>query len=231
MQSILKRLLKYTSYSLLYFVLFILLYLLTVFCLSRISVSREDGTQEEVAIYIKTNGVHTDIVVPVANEVYDWSKEVKFHNTHLKDSASIQWLAVGWGDKGFYLHTPQWSDLTFSTAFKAAFALGTTAMHTTFYNRMEESKSCKKILISREQYKKLVRYIDESFLHNSNGHKVLIVTNANYGDSDAFYEGTGKYSLFKTCNSWANTALKSCGQKACLWTAFDTGIFLQYEKE
>jgi hypothetical protein len=50
-----------------------------------------------------------------------------------------------------------------------------------------------------------------------------------YGDNDAFYEAIGSYNLFKTCNTWTNNALKSCGQKACFWTPFESGIFYQYK--
>lgn len=224
-----KKLLKYTGCFILFFISFVLIYLLSAFCLSRITVNKEHDTNSDVAIYILTNGVHTDIVVPVKNDVFDWSKAVKFANTRLQDTAGMQWLAMGWGDKGFYLETPTWDDLTITTAFKAAFGLGTTAMHTTFYHSMTESSSCKKITISQWQYKRLVQFVSDSFEHDSDGYTIYISTNANYNDADAFYEATGRYSLFKTCNSWANAALKSCGQKACLWTAFDTGIFLKYE--
>jgi uncharacterized protein (TIGR02117 family) len=224
-----KKLLKYAGYGILFFISFILVYLLSAFCLSRITVDKESDTPADVAVYILTNGVHTDIVVPVKNELFDWTKQVKFANTRLTDTAAIHWLAMGWGDKGFYLETPTWDDLTFSTAFKAAFGLSTTAMHTTFYRRITESSSCKKIMLSSAQYKRLVQFITAGFQHDGDGYPIYISTNANYNEADAFYEATGRYSLFKTCNSWANAALKSCGQKACLWTAFDTGIFLKYE--
>jgi len=229
MPKVFQRLLKYTGYAVLFFISFVLLYLLSAFCLSRITVDKEKDTPAEVTVYILTNGVHTDIVVPIKNDVFDWSSQVKFSNSHLADTAAVEWLAMGWGDKGFYLETPTWDDLTFSTAFKAAFGLSTTAMHTTFCRTMTESRSCKKIMISQPQYKRLVQYISHSFQHNVDGYPIYIHTSANYNDADAFYEASGRYSLFKTCNSWANAALKSCGQKACLWTAFDTGIFLKYE--
>ena len=45
-----------------------------------------------------------------------------------------------------------------------------------------------------------------------------------------FYEAKGSYSLFYTCNSWANQALKAANQKAALHTLTDTGIFRHYEK-
>jgi len=229
MPRLLKKITRYILYTIGFFIAFILLYLFAAFCLSRATVAREEGAATDVSIYIKTNGVHTDIVMPVKNEIINWNQEILFSNTHLEDTGNIQWLAMGWGDKGFYLETPTWDDLKFSTAFKAAFALSTTAIHTTFYSNLTENKSCKKIMISNAQYKRLVDYIHLSFKQNENGQPIPIVTNANYNKADAFYEGVGHYSMFKTCNSWANAALKSCGQKACWWTAFDTGIFLKYE--
>ena len=229
MIKILRRIIRYAGFCLLFIVSFLLIYLLSAFCLSRITLAKEPGLYDDVAIYIKTNGVHTDIVVPMKNESYDWSRSVLLSGTHLTDTSGIQWLAMGWGDKGFYLQTPTWSDLNFSTAFKAAFALSSSAIHATYYNNMTETKSCKKIMISTGQYQRLVAYLQQSFKKDTAGKIISIITNANYGNNDAFYEGSGRYSMFKTCNSWANAALKSCGQKACLWTAFDTGIFLQYE--
>ena len=223
-----KKFLKPFFYSILIFFGIIAFYLLTSFCLSRITIDKEAVTASDVEIYILTNGVHTDIVVPVINEQIDWSKEIRFENTTSKDS-TMQYLALGWGDKGFYLETPTRADLKFRTAFRAAFGLSTTAIHATFYRNMTESESCKKISISKIQYAKLIDFISNSLQKDENGHAIWINTNANYDKTDAFYEATGSYSMFRTCNSWANTALKVSGQKCCLWTAFDTGIFLKYK--
>jgi uncharacterized protein (TIGR02117 family) len=228
-KKLVKKTLRFSAKGLLYFIIFLLVYLCWGFCLSRITVDKEPATTDEIAIYIKTNGVHTDVIVPVKNEICNWTKDIRFSNTHLTDSSQMQWLAMGWGDRGFYLETPTWADLKVSTAFKAAFALSRTAMHTTYYSSLHENNFCKKIMISKMQYQRLVQFIREGFQFDKNGQPILIITNANYNNADAFYEATGRYSLFKTCNSWANAALKSCGQKACLWTAFDTGIFLKYE--
>ena len=227
MMKNIKRLFKYLLYTVLGIVVFVLVYLGLAFVLSRITIDKEDNTSRDVALYILTNGVHTDIVVPVRNEDIDWSKEVKFSNIVSKDSCA-NYLAMGWGDKGFYLETPSWAELKASVAFKAAFALSTTAIHATYYDKMRVGESCRRIDISREQYRRLINYIKTSFQTDRKGHFMHIPTTANYGDSDAFYEANGRYSMLHTCNTWANNALKSCGQKACLWTPFDTGIFLKY---
>lgn len=223
-----KKLFKISGISLLTFLLLIGLYLLAAFCLSRIAVPREDGSTPDVTIYILTNGVHTDIVVPAQTEQIDWFSFIPVTNTTGKDS-SAAYLALGWGDKGFYLETPTWDDLKFSTAFKAAFNLSSSAMHTTYYRSMQEGADCKKIMISYAQYARLIAFIKARFDLDGNGFPIYIDTRANYGSSDAFYEAKGSYNLFYTCNTWTNNSLKSCGQKACLWTIFDTGIFYHYK--
>jgi uncharacterized protein (TIGR02117 family) len=204
------------------------LYLGAAYVLSRIETGG-DNSGGDVTMYILTNGVHTDLVVPLKNEQMDWSRDVRFENTVSKDTTA-RFVAFGWGDKGFYLETPTWADLKFSTAFKAAFGLSTSALHTTFYKDMQESETCKKITISKQQYAQLVSYIKDSSTPDKNGRAQYIKTTANYGKWDAFYEANGTYSLFHTCNTWANNGLKVCGQKACLWTPFDTGIFYHYTK-
>jgi len=223
-----KRALKIIGKTLFLIVGLLALYLIIGFCLSKMTVDEEANAKDEVKIYILTNGVHTDIVMPVKSKQIDWSKEITHENTIAADS-NYQYIAMGWGDKGFYLETPTWADLKASVAFKAAFALSTTAMHCTYYSSMKESEDCKAIMISNEQYTRLVNYINDSFQKDANGHFMPIKTDAIYGKTDAFYEANGKYSMIRTCNSWANGALKYSGQRAAVWTAFDSGIFSKYE--
>ena len=198
------------------------------FFISKIAVDAEPVTTQDVTIYISTNGVHTDIVVPVRNSQMDWSREIKFENTVGKDT-SARFVGMGWGDKGFYLNTPTWSQLKFSVAFKAATGLSSSAIHATYHKDLVQSPSCKKIMISKTQYARLINYITTSFKTDSAGHFINIKTSANYGKDDAFYEAKRKYNLFYTCNTWANNALKACGQKACLWTPADSPIFDKYK--
>lgn len=205
----------------------VLLYIAAAFLLSRISTPREETADADVTAYILTNGVHTDIVVPACNPWMDWNEVIPYANTLANDSG-MPYLAIGWGDRGFYLETPTWADLKFSTAFKATTGLGKAAIHATYYQTMHEGDDCKKITLSKEQYTRLITYVRNSLKTDARGNTLAIRTNANYGPNDAFYEANGHYNLFFTCNTWTNNSLKSCGQKACLWTPFDTGILYQY---
>ncbi|RQO79615.1 TIGR02117 family protein [Pedobacter sp. KBW01] len=222
-----KRFLKHAARFSLFLIVLIGFYFLLAFCLSRITINAKPVNKPEVAIYIMTNGIHTDIVMPAISNQINWTKEISYQNT-LEADSSYQYLAVGWGDKKFYIETPGFEDLKLSTALSAISGLSTSAMHTTYYQNISEDNDCKKIMISREQYKRLIDYILNSFEKDKAGHLIYIKTTMHYDIGDAFYEAKGSYSIFKTCNTWANAALKACGQKSCLWTIFDTGIFIKY---
>jgi uncharacterized protein (TIGR02117 family) len=210
------------------FLLLLISYGLLVTLMSYIPVNSNQFAIDEpkVEIFILSNGVHNDIVVPVKNDTYDWSKQIKFEHTKAKDSTA-KYVAMGWGDRGFYLETPTWADLKGGTALKAATGLSSSALHTTFYKFMKEDAYCKKIQISTLEYQKLVVFINDSF-ETKSGSTIKIETDAVYGKNDIFYEAKGSYSLFYTCNSWANQALKAANQKAALYTLTDTGIFRHY---
>jgi uncharacterized protein (TIGR02117 family) len=223
-----KKSLKILGLAILGIISFLVLYVVSALLISKISVNSAVSQKEKaIDIFILSNGVHTDIVVPIKNEIKDWSKEIRFDHTKSKDSL-VNYLAIGWGDKGFYLNTPEWSDLKASTALNAAFGLSSSAMHTTFYKNMRENESCKKIKISKEEYQKLVNYISNSFEFDASK-CVQCISNYSYGNRDAFYEAKGSYNLFYTCNTWANNALKMANQKASLWTVTDSGIFCHYQ--
>jgi len=222
-----KKILRGLAWAILIFVLFVSTWLLAALALPLFTINSKPVPGNDVIIYISTNGDHTDIIVPVTNQIKDWRSEISYQNTISKDSTN-KYVAIGWGDKGFYLNTPTWSQLKFSVAFRAAFALSTSAVHATFCDNLQESADCKKITISNDQYTQLVKYIDNTFKRDAQGGVINIKTTANYDREDAFYEAKGKYNLFFTCNTWANGALKACGQKAALWTVSDVGIFYHY---
>lgn len=229
MKPLLRKSLKILLRTFGFILLFIITYIISAYTLSWIPVnpSFTQCERDAIEIYIITNGVHTDIVLPIKNELKDWSQNVNPANTK-SGSVRANFVAFGWGDKGFFLNTPTWGDLKFSTAFNAMFFLSTTAMHVSFYESMRESVFCRKICISKESYLKLINYINKSFAADTSGNFKLI-KGASYGQHDSFYDANGTYSLFFTCNTWANSGLKAADLKACLWTPFDKAIFKKYE--
>lgn len=226
MKKIAKILLK----ILLFIIGFVGLYVILALVLPLIGISAQKTDEPKtVHIYILTNGMHTDLVLPIKSKTINWNDKIPFDNIASK-SSDYEWIAFGWGDKGFYLNTPTWADLKFSTAIEAAFWLSESAMHCTYHSEMQENENCIKIEITEKQYENLTKYIDRKFKKNPDGNYIFIPTNAIYGNNDAFYEANGTYSFMYTCNTWANYGLKAAGQKHALWSPTDFGIFRHYKK-
>lgn len=168
----------------------------------------EKCDNDRVEIFVLTNGVHSDIVVPLENSIIDWNTLVDPSKTRSGNS-NVKYVAFGWGEKDFYLNTPTWSDLKFRTAVKALFLMNTTAMHVTFYSQLTESNTCKKICVTQEDYKSLVMYIENSFVKKDG--LLVLIKGFSYADNDLFYYANGRYNLFVTCNIWTIKALRKAG--------------------
>lgn len=209
---------------------FLSLYLIVAYLGMGIQVGDDyQPPKEGVTIYLRTDGIHTDFLMPAENELHRWKTVFPFADFKGKDSTWFTHLSVGWGDQGFFLNTPEWSDLKFSTAFDALFYRGKSALHTMYQAEPTVSKLCVKLKISNADYRKLVHYIKASAQLNPNG-TAICIPNRGYHEYDAFYEATEKYSLFSTCNSWINGGLKSSNLPACLWTPLSFAIMAKYEK-
>ncbi|MCA4805453.1 TIGR02117 family protein [Myroides odoratimimus] len=205
----------------------VIIYFLAARGLSNITVNKVQEEPQEFTMYLTTNGMHTDFVFPVKSDLIDWSKELKFEHTK-GQRRNFAYIALGWGDKGFFLDVEDWDNVKPGIAINAAFGLGTTAIHSTYLSNIELDENTREVKLSKQQYQILIDYILSSFKRDTNNNVINIKTDKAYGLNDSFYEGEGKYSFLYTCNTWANSGLKKAKMKACLWTPFQEGIFRKY---
>lgn len=232
MAPIFRKTLRIALYALGGFVLFVVGYVVVAFTLPRIPVAAEPvapgGPRVPVYLY-SANGVHSDLVLPVRTSQMDWSRHIRYAHTTSRDSAGYNYLGFGWGDKGFF-YLPGWGDLTFPIAFRAAFHLGTAAMHTTFHTAQElkPGPMCVRLDLTPAQYARLVAYVQGSFRPGPTGWAQYLPGHT-YAGHDAFYEAQWAYSFWHTCNTWTNNGLKASGQRAVVWTPLVDGLFRQYE--
>ena len=177
----------------------------------------------EIEIFIISNGVHTDVCLPVETTQINWTDFIDT-KTFRGINQKPQFISIGWGDKGFFLDTPAWSDLKASTAINAAFLPSSTAMHVTYFLRKPiERKSIKRCKITRKKYTELIGFIKDSFVINPDMGPQLI-PNVGYTSVDNFYEAKGSYYLFRTCNTWTNDALATAGVRTSVLALFENGI-------
>ena len=199
--------------------------------LALIPVEKEDSKEPKtVTIYFMQSGVHTDLIVPVHNNIQRWDNLFPYENNKVYDT-TFHWIGIGMGDKRFFLTTPTFNDLTLETAFKGAFGLSGAALHAYYHYEIPSDRPVIKLKITEKQYKRLCTYIKKTIQWRNN--KPILLTSKVKGttfDYDRYYDAKGAYSVVNTCNSWVNEGLKAAGQRGCYWTAFAGGIFYQYGK-
>lgn len=182
---------------------------------------------QEIEIYIQQFGAHTDLVLPLNNEVKNWEEVVDpRHST--SGSPNTRYVSFGWGDLGFYRDVPTWDDLTLKIAVTALFTKSPSAVHLKYSENLPQAEKTVSLKLTKDQYKKLCTYIENTFKTDEKG-KVQQIPDLYYTQTDAFYKARGSLSLFKTCNTWINNALKAAGIRTSLWTALPQGIFYQYD--
>lgn len=178
-------------------------------------------TADGVEIYVRTNGVHADLVVPTRWNGIDWDAEFPARDMSALVAPS-RWIAFGWGDRGFMLTTPTWVDLRPGTAFVALSGLGRGAMHVE-YVESPGAYSARRVRLSAEQYRRLVAFIRDAFVRDASG-AVRRIDAAGYFGTDAFYEAVPTYTFWNTCNEWTRRALATAGVTTAWWAPLDIAV-------
>lgn len=227
----LRPVLRFVLRSLVFIIGSVLLYgllgcLLSILPVNRAWMEADEGPE----VFVLSNGVHLDLVLPRYYEGEDLFPFLAGEDWLRAASPNAQHLAFGWGDKGFYLETPNWSDLKASVALKALFMPSETAIHLTAYRGpLQTGDHCRSFRVTPEQLADLVAYVKENFAFREAALKRIDC--CQYGGApNRFYEAEGSYHLVMTCNQWVNQALKRAGIRTAVWSPFDWGVLYHFEE-
>src|SRR5688572_13814629 len=99
---------RFTLRLLFLLIAFVCLYLAAAYTLPSFSVNRSfQQTPNGIRVFVLSNGVHTDLVVPAFTPYKNWQSN--FPPALFHADSAYNYMGFGWGDKGFYLETPTWS--------------------------------------------------------------------------------------------------------------------------
>lgn len=199
-------------------------YLMAAWVLSRIPVNAGfEHTVDGIEIAVLNNGVHCDLALPLEHDVMSWRRFLGSSHPTSADP-EYQYVLIGWGNRRFYLETPHWKDLQMSVAAGALTGLGDTVVHVDSLKAIPNTTTCRRIRISADQYRRLCDSLKSSFATQGlEYHRVI--PGAAYSRKDAFYIGTGCYSVLNTCNVWAGRHLQHASIRTGWWTPFAGSLF------
>lgn len=173
--------------------------------------------QQGVRVYVISNGIHVALVVPKVAAGVDWRGRARAADLRDPRYAGYDHVAIGWGERAFFLETQTWADVRPATILHAAWGSDRTLIHLEHEPRPTAGDGARSLLLRPAEYRRLAAYIQASFAAEA---KVL----PGYGANDAFYTARGRYSGLRTCNSWIGDALRFAGVRIGRWTPFPATV-------
>jgi uncharacterized protein (TIGR02117 family) len=186
-------------------------------------------TPDGIEIWFISNPIHTDIILPIHTGALDWRERFPAGSFSV-DARRATHVAIGWGNKEFYVNTPTWAELRFSTVVKALFWPSDSCMHVSLCTAEGIPQDARKVKISAAQYQRLVAFINNGFRHAADG-SIIVIPHAAYGPNDAFFEGEGRYHCFNTCNCWTGRAMQAAGIRTGWYTPLPGTLLLYLPSE
>jgi len=153
-------------------------------------------------IYVGGHTRHASIIVDRRD--FDPGRSIASPGFLTKD-----WLEFGWGDADFY----QAKGESVLLGLKALLLPTDTVVHVHGFNGAPAANFPKteiiELRLTAADYADLLEFLKASFARDAAGN-VEPLGRGLY-DLSEFYVGTGTYSLFRTCNTWAAEALAAGG--------------------
>lgn len=204
------------------------------------------GAPESVTVYAISNGVHVDLVLPArltdgtgVADVLDPAGADRGHaqrtgpaDRHGQNGwfGQAEYLAIGWGAREFYLTTPDWADLKPATALRALLRAPAVLHVDMMPGPPLVDADTRVVPLTEQEYRRLVAFVGNTLARDAAGQPVPVHGPAGdggkerkpgvagYGPESRFYEAQGRFSPFRTCNTWAADALAAAGVRTPLWT-------------
>jgi uncharacterized protein (TIGR02117 family) len=192
----------------------LLLLLLTGLVLGAV-LPRNAGWQEAetgVIIHVDATPVHTELILPARAGAFNLTDFQPF-----ADGKPGPFVGVSWGDRDFFVATPDWSDFDPGLAARALFASRGSLVHV---YRLE-APSGHPVRLTPDQYRRLVAHLRAEVAPGA--------SIPGYGTDDIFLPGSGRYSWWRTCNQWAADALAAAGVRVGRWTPLAQSLMWRFE--
>jgi hypothetical protein len=97
--------------------------------------------------------------------------------------------------------------------------------HSTKKPQLGDRFQLKKVDLSREEYLRLSKFVEDSFSLKVDRKPVYLQTG--FYQNSGFYEAKGTYSVLRTCNAWTAEGLRLADVNTPVWTALAPAVTWQ----
>jgi len=172
-------------------------------------------------IYLVNNGYHISLALPRDSCPYGDVFDIP-----LNISGKGGFFYFGWGDRQFYLGTPTVRNIDLTMAIKALFSPSSAVLEVLFINTLSSDQpGVSSFLVTEDELSDLYQYVKKFIMDHSNLPVQIPSDEIDQAfQGSIFFEASGSYSLFNTCNNWTSRGLKLSGLNTHLWTPFTWGV-------
>lgn len=169
-------------------------------------------------------GIHTNIVVPVANSAYRWQEYLTLPLT------DEQYLGFGWGERDWYLNPPPDHSLSYYLrGVRSLLLLNRAALRVQRHDQFPSQYEIRCAGVERSEYLALMDYIQRSFQRTAAGKPIQVREDLDAGT--AFYQATGRYFFLHNSNHWTADGLSKAGIDMPLWAGFSEAVMRQIQPD
>lgn len=165
--------------------------------------------------------IHTNIIVPVQNDVFDWRNHLTLNLT------AQQYLGFGLGERTWYMNPPTRLEDILRQGTRALFFSNPSILRVQKHDRFPKHYDIECVGVEKSEYLALMQFIKSSFQRSEQGEKIQVIYHPNSGT--AFYEATGTYSIVRNSNHWTAEGLSIANVNTPLWAGLSTAIMHHLE--
>jgi uncharacterized protein (TIGR02117 family) len=169
-------------------------------------------------IYVCADAIHADFVLPLHDELADWSSV--FGEIAGADKPSGAYLSVGWGDLVFFTEVPTWGDVRPRHVLSGLAGQNPVTLRVVVVKQPGQNASCTRLQIDGAGQRALFNFIKESLA--SRGNPATKMPSVFEG----YYEAKGRYGIFHTCNQWMADGLGAAGLPHAWFAPFSFGVMM-----
>jgi uncharacterized protein (TIGR02117 family) len=168
-----------------------------------------------VPLAVIANPFHSDLVFPVTGAGMEWAALFDL-------PPEARYVAIGWGNRRFYMETPRLADLRLGTVAAALTGTGESVLHVAWYAGEPVGDEVHALDVTPAEAQALAQYVAGFAMRDAAGHARRF--DGSYGADDAFFAAKGRWSPIVTCNEWLGRGLRAAHVRTGIWTPFADGI-------
>ena len=168
-------------------------------------------------IHLVSGPIHYDILLPANDHTKEAFAFLKSAGVPI-DQNNVHWIMLGWGAKGFYIETKEFSDMRVGTVVRAITG-DDAVMRFAAVGPLPEMKF-ETLSLNDDEFHLLVDNILASLKSRDP------IPGAGYTNSDAFFHANGRFNILSTCNVWISNLFAKSGLAFGRWTPIRLSVSL-----